>query len=325
MNTICFGQQPCGFFPKRFLIAKINTARALQKKTGGRIVFFYHDSDADYRETITVMKDRMTGQEVRLNFIQENKLQKKHSPLYAKRIPLTPTLSPDPFDSTQGRLEQSRNGEGRGDDRKGWKEEILKQLPRFIDQPLIDLLASINADNVADFCLEMYRKLGLLDGIEVVRSSDSNFRNQACDINDGFADVEYKSEIVRAKVNHQRTQAHSLPSPISERVASGPGEVMNIIGALHEGGGKYTNITISDNLLKAQISPGANERFKWMQSVINCTHYIYGESEKKYLKFNDFPEVKFIPREKIDKPDLAYIPPPYPPPLGEGKGEGVRD
>jgi hypothetical protein len=46
---ICFGQQPCGFFPKRYLIAKINTARALQEKIGGKIVFFYHDSDADYR------------------------------------------------------------------------------------------------------------------------------------------------------------------------------------------------------------------------------------------------------------------------------------
>ena len=100
---ICFGQQPCGFFPKRFLVAKINTATTLQKERGGKIVFFYHDSDADYRETITVMADRQSGAEVRLNFTQENKLQKKHSPLYAKRIP------------------------------KGWKEEILKQLPRFVD------------------------------------------------------------------------------------------------------------------------------------------------------------------------------------------------
>ena len=74
---ICFGQQPCGFFPKRFLVAKIHTARALQNDIGGRIVFFYHDSDADYRETITIMNDRQTGAEVRLNFTQENKIQKK--------------------------------------------------------------------------------------------------------------------------------------------------------------------------------------------------------------------------------------------------------
>ena len=76
---ICFGQQPCGFFPKRFLVAKIRTAQALQKEIGGQVVFFYHDSDADYRETITVMKDRSTGAEVRLNFTQENKIQKKFS------------------------------------------------------------------------------------------------------------------------------------------------------------------------------------------------------------------------------------------------------
>ena len=85
--TICFGQQPCGFFPKRFLVAKINTARRLKQELGGKIVFFYHDSDADYRETITVLKDRQNGAEVRLNFTQENKLQKKFSPLYFKESP----------------------------------------------------------------------------------------------------------------------------------------------------------------------------------------------------------------------------------------------
>lgn len=102
VNVICFGQQPCGFFPKRFLVAKINTAKKLRDEIGGKIVFFYHDSDADYRETITIVSDRQTGAEVRLNFTQENKLQKKFSPLYLKRIPA------------------------------GWKEEILKQLPRFV-------------------------------------------------------------------------------------------------------------------------------------------------------------------------------------------------
>jgi len=44
---ICFGQQPCGFFPKRFLFAKITAARRLQKEIGGEIVFLFHDSDHD--------------------------------------------------------------------------------------------------------------------------------------------------------------------------------------------------------------------------------------------------------------------------------------
>src|SRR5206468_6438428 len=32
---ICFGQQPCGIFPRRFLFSKIQTARHLQRKIGG--------------------------------------------------------------------------------------------------------------------------------------------------------------------------------------------------------------------------------------------------------------------------------------------------
>ena len=83
---ICFGQQPCGFFPKRFLFAKIITARRLQKEIGGEIVFFFHDSDHDPRETITIMRDRHSGHEVALNFQFENRIQKQFSPLYAKRV-----------------------------------------------------------------------------------------------------------------------------------------------------------------------------------------------------------------------------------------------
>ena len=36
---ICFGQQPCGFFPRRFLFAKVQTARRLQAELGGEISF----------------------------------------------------------------------------------------------------------------------------------------------------------------------------------------------------------------------------------------------------------------------------------------------
>src|SRR5581483_3061159 len=175
---ICFGQQPNGFFPKGFLMAKIETARKLQKDIGGKVVFFYHDSDADYRETVTLMKDRATGADVRLNFTQENKLQKKFSPLYLKRVPA------------------------------GWKEEILKQLPRFVDAPLIDIFKSVEEKYAADFCLQIYRKMGILDGIEVVRSSDKNLRQQAADIKDGFADIEYQDEIVRAKIESQKLSIH---------------------------------------------------------------------------------------------------------------------
>ena len=60
--VICFGQQPCGFFPRRFLQAKIVTARRLQSEIGGEIVFFCHDSDHDPRETQTILRHRTTGE-----------------------------------------------------------------------------------------------------------------------------------------------------------------------------------------------------------------------------------------------------------------------
>ncbi len=297
---ICFGQQPCGFFPKRYLIAKINTARKLREEIGGKVVFFYHDSDADYRETITIMKDGQTGAEVRLNFTQENKLQKKHSPLYLKRIPT------------------------------GWKEETLKQLPRFVapsplargDAPslptgqagaaegqrgqnfdfdstsspslllarrrvigenLIDIFKSVEAKTVADFCLEMYKKMGLLDGIEIVRSSDKNFRQWAFDIvGEYFADIPYQSEVVRAKIENDKA-------------------------SLHEGGGKFTYFDLPDKIFKQQINPGRDERFGWMNSVIHSTHYIAGNSEYEYIRREEFPEVKFIKREDIENQNEAWL------------------
>ena len=84
--VICFGQQPCGFFPRRFLVAKVRTARRVQAEIGGEIVFFCHDSDHDPRETRTILRHRKTGLPAQLNFSFENRLQRKFSPLYLKRI-----------------------------------------------------------------------------------------------------------------------------------------------------------------------------------------------------------------------------------------------
>src|SRR5271170_494981 len=127
--VICFGQQPCGFFPKRFLVAKIETARRLQSEIGGEIVFFYHDSDHDPRETRTVLRHRKTNEPKQLNFTFENRNQRKFSPFYAKRIPA------------------------------GWQEKTTLQLPNYIDHPLISIFKDVSAGNVADFCLEMYSRL----------------------------------------------------------------------------------------------------------------------------------------------------------------------
>src|SRR5215467_15294727 len=104
---ICFGQQPCRFFPKRFLVAKLQTARCLQKEIGGEIVFFYHDSDHDPRETITILRDGHTNRETALNFQFENRIQKQFSPLYAKRV------IPE------------------------WHEKTARQLPRYVGPSLV--------------------------------------------------------------------------------------------------------------------------------------------------------------------------------------------
>lgn len=248
---ICFGQQPCGFFPKRFLYSKIQSAKKLQSSVGGRIVFFFHDSDADYRETITVLRDRQSRDEVRLNFLQPNKIQKKFSPLYAKRIA------------------------------PGWKEEMLKQLPRFTDKPLIDLFAAVERKNVADFCLEMYKEMGLLEGIEIVRSGDRTVRERANDMEDFYADIEYRGEIVRALYQKDRF-------------------------TLHEGGGRYIKLPVQP-VEKWQKSPDRDRRFAWMQSVIHCTHYVMGASEKEYLDRKAFPDITFTKRDPIDHADYAWI------------------
>ena len=63
------------------------TARRLQAEIGGEIVFFYHDSDHDPRETQTTLRHRKTSEPATLNFTFANKVQRKWSPLYAKRIP----------------------------------------------------------------------------------------------------------------------------------------------------------------------------------------------------------------------------------------------
>ena len=111
--VIAFGQQPCGFFPRRFLVAKIRTARRLQAKIGGRVVYFCHDSDHDPRETRTILRHRATNELAHLNFAVVNKLQRKFSPLYAKRI------------TTE------------------WHARTLGQLPNYVDRPVIELYDNV--------------------------------------------------------------------------------------------------------------------------------------------------------------------------------------
>jgi len=247
---IAFGQQPCGFFPKRFLVAKIRTARRLQAELGGEIVFFFHDSDHDPRETRTLLRHRKTQELAQLNFAVENKVQRKFSPLFRKRIAA------------------------------GWQERTALQLPNYVAGQLIEVFKSIAAENVADFCLEMYRRLGLLEGIRVMRSGDPAFRCAACDVSEFFVDVPYEGEIVRARYRDRALQ-------------------------LHEGGDAYVTLPWTP-FTREHISPTRDTRLRWMQSVLRCTHYVAGAGEQAYLHQEDAPEITFVCRDAIERSDEAY-------------------
>jgi hypothetical protein len=273
--VICFGQQPCGFLPKRFLVAKIQTARRRQAELGGEILFFYHDSDHDPRETKTSLRHRTTGQPAQLNFAFENRLQRKFSPLHLKRIPA------------------------------GWQDKTVLQLPNYINGSLIEIFKQTTAVNVADFCLEMYRRMGLLAGIRVVRSSDPAIRRAACDVPEFFVDVPYEGEIVRARFSAGTPV--SDPARIDNTTEKHAGSETGVpMLTLHEGGDSFVTLPATA-FTKEQISPTRDTRLRWMQSVLHCTHYIAGAGEKAYLRPEEAPEITFVDRETIDRADEAYV------------------
>jgi hypothetical protein len=248
--VICFGQQPCGFFPRRFLFAKIKTARRLQAEIGGQIIFFYHDSDHDPRETRTILRHRKSGEPFALNFTFENKLQRKFSPLYLKRV------IPD------------------------WHARTALQLPAYVDKRWVEAFEKTSETIVASFCLEMYRQMGLLDGIHVVRSSDPAIRLAACDVPEFYVDVPHGGEIVRARF-------------------------IDGVLKLHHGGDNFLTLPAAA-FTKDQISPTRDTRLRWMQSVLHCTHYVAGAGEQDYLRKADAPEITYIKRDTIERSDEAY-------------------
>ncbi len=249
--VIALGQQPCGFFPRRFLVAKVLTARRLQKEMGGEIVFFYHDADHDSRETQTYIRFPGEAEPRALNFKFANKTQRKFSPLAAKRIPAD------------------------------WAENMARQLGPVLDEKTMAMFRAVSADNVADFCLEMYRAMGMLEGVRVVRSSDPAVRTAACGIEDYFVDVSHEGETVRA-----RRGADCLK--------------------LHRGGDAWLDLPLGE-YAPEQVSPARDSRLRWMQSVINCTHYVAGAGEQAYLKPEDAPDITFVARDEIDRSHEAYL------------------
>jgi hypothetical protein len=126
----------------------------------------------------------------------------------------------------------------------------------------------------------MYQRMGLLEGIRIARSSDPKFRCAACEIQDFFVDIPYEGEIVRARY---------------------------VDGALklHKGGDSFIMLPDTPFGIE-QISPTRDTRLRWMQSVIRCTHYVAGASEKHYLQRDDAPEIVYIERDPIELAEEAF-------------------
>src|SRR5204863_8222086 len=114
------------------------------------------DSEHDPRETSTVLREQRSERDMTLNFRFENRIQKQFSPLYAKRV------LPE------------------------WHEKTARQLPNYVPPILVEHFKETRSSNVADFCLEMYTRMGLLDGVRVERSSAPQFRARAAAVSDYF-------------------------------------------------------------------------------------------------------------------------------------------
>ena len=161
-----------------------------------------------------------------------------------------------------------------------WAAHTARQLPNFVDPRWVEAFKRVAAANAADFCLEMYRHMGLFDGIRVVRSGDPAVRRAACTVTDFFVDVPHEGEVVRARLIDGRLK-------------------------LHEGGDRYVTLPAAE-YTREQISPTRDSRLRWMQSVVHCTHYICGAGEQAYLNKVDAPEITFVSRDPIERSDEAY-------------------
>jgi hypothetical protein len=74
---------------------------------------------------------------------------------------------------------------------------------------------------------------------------------------------------------------------------------------LHKGGDSVATLP-QIAFSRKQISPARDTRFVWMQSVVNCSHYVLGASEMDYLRLEKTPGINFINRDPIDRSDEAY-------------------
>jgi len=136
---ICFGQQTVRlFFPKT--ISLCQDCHRQTTSTGNwwrKSCFFFHDSDHDPRETITILRETTFWSfNIAFNFpIPELDSEGVSRPLYAKRI------------------------------LPGWHSKMVRQLPKLRLTPNWSISSrKLTATTRLIFCLKMYDKMGLLDG-----------------------------------------------------------------------------------------------------------------------------------------------------------------
>ena len=158
---------------------------------------------------------------------------------------------------------------------------MARQLPNYVAADLVEHFKAVAASNAADFCCDMYERMGLLEGIRVERSSDPEFRKRAASVDDYFVDVTWKDEIVRARYRDGKL-------------------------VLHKGGDCFIELPPQPHDA-TKISPARDTRLRWMHSVIRCTHYVAGAGEREYLNEADAPGVTFTQRDEIPDSDFAYI------------------
>jgi hypothetical protein len=196
------------------------------------------------------LHERSTGREQSLNFQFANKIQKQFSPLYAK------SLLPD------------------------WQAKMARQLPNYVPPELVEQFKAVQAANAADFCLDLYSRMGLIEGIRIERSSNPQFRTRAVPVDDYFVDVSWEGELVRARWRD--------------------GKLL-----LHKGADRYIELP-AQTFGPEQISPTRDSRLRWMQSVIGSTHYVVGAGEREYLNEADAPGLTFVQRAQISDSNRAY-------------------
>ena len=126
----------------------------------------------------------------------------------------------------------------------------------------------------------MYRHMGLLDDIRVVRSSDPDFRRAACDIPEFFVDVPHEGEIVRARF-------------------------MDGALKLHEGGDSF--VTLPQTAFTKRADQSHARYAAALDAVGRALHALHCRRGRKGLSSpGETPEITFINRDPIDRSDEAY-------------------